>query len=82
MDPQITIRVGIQNHHKYEIFKINHAKPIPRIGECLKMKGEKYRIIDVTHNYGSAYPENLLEPAIELDAVIIADEITREIEEL
>lgn len=80
MDNRIRIRVLIDNHHIYEIFDINHAKPIPRIGECLKLKGEQYRITDVTHDYGSALPENLKEPEIELRAVIIADEVTREID--
>ena len=80
MSHMIKIWMEIQNHHKSETFDIDHAKPIPRVGESIALKGEKYRIIDITHDYGSALPKNIEEPVIRMEVVTLADEVTREIE--
>ncbi|TKX83053.1 hypothetical protein EXE43_26235 [Halorubrum sp. SS5] len=80
MDTRLDLRVEIENHHKSETLRIRHSKPIPRRGETVTLKGDVYRVTDVTHDYGAALPEDLDEPTIRLDVVAVADDVTRDVD--
>lgn len=80
MDSRIDLKLEIENRHNSETIRISHAKPIPRRGEALRLKGDTCRVTDVTHDYGAALPDDLDEPTIQLDVVVIADDVTRDVE--
>ena len=80
MDTRVDLRLEIENHHKSETIRISHSKPLPRRGDALALKGTRYRVTDITHDYGAGLPEDLDAPTIRLDVVAVADDVTRDVE--